>query len=257
MNGSGFFIENIVLAHKFNAPPHWFSAEYAKSRPRHGLVYVLEGGARYEYSDGEVLNVKKDDILYMPAGIPYLTRCGDEPFLHMTINFNIQGSIPLPRCRNCGENTRTKRDVTKLVEEWSHRQPFYTERCLGLLYLLICSQIKIVRESSMGPEEKLLSAMKLLGENFNQEISIPELAASCGVSEAYFRRLFARVYGMSPIAYLTNMRISYARELLSNTGFAVEYIGYECGYKDPAYFCRIFKKNTGLSPTAYRMLNGD
>ena len=62
---------------------------------------------------------------------------------------------------------------------------------------------------------------------------------------------------MSPIAYLTNMRISYARELLSNTGFAVEYIGYECGYKDPAYFCRIFKKNTGLSPTAYRMLNGD
>ena len=210
MNNSGFFIENIVLAHKFSAPPHWFSAEYAKSRPRHGLVYVLEGGARYEYSDGEVLNVKKDDILYMPAGVPYLTRCGDEPFLHMTINFNIQGSIPLPRCRNCGENTRTKRDVTKLVEEWSRRQPYYTERCMGLLYLLICSQIKTVRESIMGPEEKLLSAMKLLpksvGIDTNKLFSLTATQGAEGDADFKKCRIFKGFQNFSSMFFFATYR---------------------------------------------------
>ena len=52
--------------------------------------------------------------------------------------------------------------------------------------------------------------------------------------------------------YITNQRISYARELLTNTGLSVEDISYDSGYKDPTYFCRIFKKVTGMSPSEYR-----
>jgi two-component system response regulator YesN len=78
------------------------------------------------------------------------------------------------------------------------------------------------------------------------------LAESCGISETYFRKLFQRVYGLSPMDYITNQRISYARELLTNTGLSVEDISYDSGYKDPTYFCRIFKKATGMSPSEYR-----
>lgn len=170
----------------------------------------------------------------------------------MTVNFNMHGSISLPRCRNCAENSRTRRDMAKLVEEWSRRQPFYAERCIGLLYLLICGEIDTVREKSGRSSEKLQNAISLLGKSYRQEISIPMLAESCGMSEVYFRRLFFKAYGMSPLEYITYLRISYASELLKNTNFSIESICYECGYRDPAYFCRVFRKSTGLSPSVYR-----
>ena len=253
MNESSFQIESIALAHKFASPPGWFSSEYSVTRPRDGLVYVLFGSASYEYPDGDSFLAVKDDLLYMPAGVPYLTRCGEEEFLHLTVNFNRSGAISLPRRRNCSESPAVRRDMQKLVEEWSRRQSFYAERCTGMLYLLLCKELDIAKEGSHSPDEKIRTAIRLMGDNYRQEISIPQLAESCGISETYFRRLFTRAYGMSPLDYITHLRITYACELLRNTSLSIETVGYECGYGDPAYFCRVFKKNTGLSPSAYRL----
>lgn len=253
MNEPSFRIEGIAVAHKFASPPGWFSSEYSLTRPLDGLVYVLSGSASYEYHDGRSFVARTDDLLYMPAGTPYLTRCGDEEFLHMTVNFSRSGTLPLPQCRCCAGSPGAKRDMQKLIEEWSRRQPNYAERCTGMLYLLICRELDISRETAHGLNEKLQNAVRTISDTYRQNISIPELAQSCGMSETYFRRLFARAYGMSPGDYITHLRISYACELLKNTSLSVETIGYECGYGDPAYFCRVFKKNNGLPPSVYRL----
>ena len=133
MDENSFFIENIVLAHRFYANPQWVSYEYVKARPRHGLIYVLDGSAAYEMNDGSVITAQKDDLLYMPEGTLYLTRSQEEGFLHLTINFKMRGSITLPRHRHCAENERTRRDMLRLVSEWSHRDQFYREKCIGML----------------------------------------------------------------------------------------------------------------------------
>ena len=85
-----------------------------------------------------------------------------------------------------------------------------------------------------------------------EEITVSELADSCNMSETYFRKLFSRVFGMSPQNYMTHKKISYACDLLLNTRLSVEEVSYESGYRDPAYFCRIFRKTVGCSPGAYR-----
>ena len=251
MAESGFQIDSIFLAHKYHAPRLWYSSEYARERPRHGIIYVLEGSAVYELNDGSSFTAVKDDILYMPKGETYLTHCPEESFHHMTINFNMHGSLALPRRRHCESSEKTKAEISRIVSEWNSRTPNYRERCTGLLYLLLCSQLDINhRELSQKP---LLSrAMEMLAEDYSQNITVAALAESCGISETYFRKLFARVYGMSPMAYISNQRISYARELLTNTSISVENVGYQSGYRDPAYFCRIFKKITGMSPSEYR-----
>ena len=201
MDENSFFIENIVLAHRFYANPQWVSYEYVKARPRHGLIYVLDGSAAYEMNDGSVITAQKDDLLYMPEGTLYLTRSQEEGFLHLTINFKMRGSITLPRHRHCAENERT---------------------------------------------------IQALNFETNPFPSVASLAASCEMSEQYFRRLFQQVYGISPLNYMTQRRIGYACDLLQSTNISVEQVCFASGYQDPAYFSRIFKKVTGLSPSSYR-----
>ena len=252
MKESDFLIESISLAHRYRAPMDWYSSEYARPRPRHGLIYVLEGSALYEMSDGTSFTAGKDDIIYMPKGEKYLTHCPDEAFLHMTINFNMQGSLTLPRIRHSESGEKTKSDFSRIVTEWNSRSPNYRQRCIGLLYLLLTSQLDINHRSIGEKQHQLANAMEILSRDYSQNISVSMLAESCGISETYFRKLFQRVYGLSPMDYITNQRISYARELLTNTGLSVEDISYDSGYKDPTYFCRIFKKATGMSPSEYR-----
>jgi len=252
MSESSFVIEGISLAHKYRAPMHWYSSEYARERPRHGIIYVLEGSALYEMQDGSSFTARKDDILYMAKGEKYLTRCPEEAFVHMTINFNMQGSIDLPRCRHAESGEKTRSEISRIVNEWNSRSPYYREKSTGLLYLLLTAQLDINQHSIGDKQSKLDRAIEILSRDYSQNISVAQLAESCGISETYFRKLFQRVYGVSPMAYLTNRRISYARELLVNTGLSVEDISYDSGYRDPAYFCRIFRKICGMSPSEYR-----
>ncbi len=252
MSESGFIIESISLAHKYRAPMHWYSSEYARERPRHGIIYVLEGSAVYKMQDGGSFTAEKDDILYMAKGEKYLTHCPQEAFVHMTINFNMQGRLALPRCRRTQSGEKTRSEISRIVSDWNSRTPNYREKCIGLLYLLLTSQLDMIHRDIGAKKSQLDKAMEILSRDYSQNVSIAQLAESCGISETYFRKLFQRAYGVSPMAYITNRRISYARELLVNTGLSIEDISYDSGYRDPAYFCRIFKKTCGMSPGEYR-----
>lgn len=255
MTNTSFTIEGITIAHRFKAPKGWYSAEYAAERPRHGLIYVLEGSARYEMSSGESFTAEKDDILCMPKGCSYLTHAGDS-FLHLTINFDMQGVLELPLRRHCADGEKTRRDMHRIISEWSERAPNYREKSLGRLYLLLCEQIDICHRDRGETREKLQNAIALLESDCSDEISVARLAESCAMSETYFRKLFANAFGMSPMAYMTHKRMSYACELLQNTGLSIEEVCYESGYKDPSYFCRMFKKFTGMPPSEYRAAGG-
>ena len=57
------------------------------------------------------------------------------------------------------------------------------------------------------------------------------------------------------MAYLTELRIQKACELLDNSDLRIAEIASRVGYDDKLYFSRIFRQHTGLPPTAYRTLN--
>ncbi len=67
----------------------------------------------------------------------------------------------------------------------------------------------------------------------------------------YFRQVFQKTTGYSPLQYLTFKRISYAKQLLRLNypgSMSIQEIGRRSGFVDSYYFSRIFKKETGLSP---------
>jgi AraC-like DNA-binding protein len=74
----------------------------------------------------------------------------------------------------------------------------------------------------------------------------------CSLSLFRFIHKFKDLTGMTPIEYLTQIRINEAKFLLSNSPLNVAEISSIVGYDDPLYFSRVFKKVTGISPKNYK-----
>ncbi len=74
-----------------------------------------------------------------------------------------------------------------------------------------------------------------------------------GFNANYFRRIFKEAVGVSPVQYLTQCRLNYARELLQcELGLSVQEIAHQSGFSDAFYFSRLFRSSFGVSPRAFR-----
>lgn len=91
-----------------------------------------------------------------------------------------------------------------------------------------------------------------LKKNFDHNISLEEICGVLGVSRNYFCYLFKKETGQNLWAYLTEIRLNKAKELLRSTQDKTYAIAYQVGYDNPSYFSKLFKKSTGMSPNEYR-----
>lgn len=83
-------------------------------------------------------------------------------------------------------------------------------------------------------------------------LTLDQVAGEMGISPNYFSALFKQSGGSSFINYLTNVRISHAKELLRSGNYKTYEVAMRCGYENPTYFSTIFKRRTGVSPSEYR-----
>jgi AraC-like DNA-binding protein len=84
---------------------------------------------------------------------------------------------------------------------------------------------------------------------------VPKLAANCGMSESTFRRGCKLLTGTSPLAYLRQIRMERARQLLASGELRIRDVARECGFNDEFYFSRVFRQEMGCSPSVYRIKN--
>jgi AraC-like DNA-binding protein len=95
---------------------------------------------------------------------------------------------------------------------------------------------------------------KVLLDNLsNCEFNLAEEIRGTGYSSSYFRKLFKQFTCTSPIGYLNQLRIEYAkRQIQQYFGTRpMKEIAYSCGFEDPYYFSRVFRQYTGENPLRY------
>jgi AraC-like DNA-binding protein len=97
--------------------------------------------------------------------------------------------------------------------------------------------------------KKLVTYME---HNYQQNISLDDLADMAGCNSQYLCRFFKEITGMSPIKYLISIRIERACKLLNETDLSVIEVSMECGFDNVSYFIRKFKEITGTTPNQYR-----
>ncbi len=87
---------------------------------------------------------------------------------------------------------------------------------------------------------------------WKSDLSVPEIALQLHIDRTHLYRLFKNTLDLSPLEYLTELRMERAEGLLRDTSMSIQAVAASVGYEDALYFSKSFKKARGVSPSAYR-----
>ena len=100
------------------------------------------------------------------------------------------------------------------------------------------------------------SVESYIQNNYANELSLDAIASVFCISAGYLGRLFKSRRGVNITAYIQNVRIGKAKELIRNTQLHTYEIAQAVGINDPVYFSKLFKKLTGRRVRDYRFDGG-
>lgn len=143
------------------------------------------------------------------------------------------------------------------IAEHADESPFHL---IGHLYLFLDYLTKSSNTMKMkqGGRQKdfyIKEALSFVEQNFQNDISVEDIAACCGLNRSYFGKIFRDAMGKSPQEFLMNYRMAKASELLKLTQLSIGDIGNAVGYPNQLHFSRAFKNIYGISPRDWRNQN--
>ncbi|MBB6734344.1 helix-turn-helix domain-containing protein [Cohnella zeiphila] len=248
----------ITLAHLFHAPKGWEIRN--RTMGQFVLQYVVEGRADYPVG-GRLYSTVKGDLLFHRPGEPHsiLTLEG-EPYVCLSFVFHF-GKSEFPVHRLFGEThllgnyagTEIEKKLNRLV--LLYRQPSLSSQlqAQGLLLEVLgetAAGLNRTRDGSAveaRTKAKLLLLQNHIREHYAENVQHSDLEHIAGLSRNYIIVQFKRQFGLTPMQYLTWVRIQKARELALQTNLSVSEIAGQVGYSDVHTFGRMFKKKTGTS----------
>ena len=150
--------------------------------------------------------------------------------------------------------------VTLLSRELTRTEPaqqLVLDRLLDLLLVLaIRSTFNRSRTAPRwyraSADPRLGAALQAMHENTAHPWTVPELAAISGLSRAAFARAFRDALGQAPMQYLTEWRMTLAREHLRDNDLTQAQIADAIGYGSPFAFAAAFHRHHGVPPGAWR-----
>ena len=141
----------------------------------------------------------------------------------------------------------------------SHKDesPFHL---IGHLYLFLDYLLRSAADEQLEHGSKLREfyiheALTYIEHNFQNEITIEDIAGVCGLNRTYFGKIFKEALGKTPQEFLLNYRMLKAAELLKLTSLSIGDVGLAVGYANQMHFSRAFKNNYGISPREWRYQN--
>ena len=221
----------------------------------YALSFRQRGSSSF-LTDGYTVSATDGDIMYFPKGVGYKLSAGEERLY--AVNFEIVGEDAAPLSRilsfRVEQSERFAELFFRLYSVWSSREEGYYHRAVSIFHRIIAEMVRegTERKSDSG-YKRLKPALELVNSSYTSpELTVRSVAEHISVSEVYLRRLFARYTSMSPVEYINERRIAYAKELLESGFYGVCDVSSMCGYTDSKYFSTTFKRRTGVSPSEYK-----
>ena len=115
---------------------------------------------------------------------------------------------------------------------------------------------RIYSGSSLRSEQyvQVRQSKAFMEKFYSNRVELNDLAKAAFMSRFHYVRMFQRMYGLTPRAYLRDLRISKAKSLIKK-GLSITQVCFEVGYESASTFSSVFKKCTGYTPREYKRLH--
>lgn len=156
------------------------------------------------------------------------------------------------------KNLREKMMLEMLyLAEHGDAPPFHL---IGHLYLFFDAMLRSIAPEQAQNGKRLQDyyireALTYIEQNFQNDISVDDMAKVCGLNRSYFGKIFKRATGRTPQQFLLTYRMIKATELLKLTKLSIGDISNAVGYANQLHFSRAFKNLYGIAPREWRNEN--
>lgn len=100
---------------------------------------------------------------------------------------------------------------------------------------------------------KLKRAVSYIVMHYSEPISLEDLSNHCSISKQQLIRYFHHAFHTTPNNYITDFKLSRAKELLFyHPELSIKEVALELGFDNQHYFSRVFMKKNGETPSQYR-----
>ena len=123
------------------------------------------------------------------------------------------------------------------------------------LYSSVQKKLAMLIESLPGDtamSAPILEAMRYIRHHFTEDVSLADVAKHIDMSPSWLSKHFNQECHMSVPAYLLDVRMEHAKELLIQSKMLVFEVDNAVGFENPRYFVSVFKKAVGVTPTDFR-----
>lgn len=105
-------------------------------------------------------------------------------------------------------------------------------------------------------EEWVMQAEDYIRENYDQSLTLDQLAEACHGSPYHLHRVFKNLRGVTPLVYIQQIRVEKAKAYLTETEKSVKEISRLVGISNPTRFATLFKEKTNQTPSQFKKAYG-
>ncbi len=216
------------------------------------LVYCTGGEGTFQFGSGTLLHYREGDAVAIPPREKH-SNVSQDGFTNIHVRM-ADPSFPYK------SPFRVSDDLEKhLLTAFQHTQ-YYSladikkrELVLSALGELIASYMVMLRSNAdfSDPVEQIRNI--ILRDFARTDFALDEAIHAMPFHYDYLRKLFKKEVGITPLEYLTRVRMKKAEAMLSamSKDYSVAEIARLCGYDDALYFSRVFKKSFGCAPSSF------
>lgn len=217
------------------------------------LVYCTGGDGSFNFENGTTLNYHEGDVVAIPPREPH-TNSSNEGFTNIHITMQ-EPSFPYRTVFRVADD-----EDQNLKVAFSQAKCYYMtdikkkELVLTALGDLIAAYLVVLRSNTEYSEsvEQIRSSIR---RNYSRpDYALDEVIRGMPFHYDYLRKLFKKEMGISPLEYMTDLRMKTAEKLLTamwTNEYTISEIAQMCGYEDALYFSRVFKKYYGCAPSNF------
>ena len=232
-------------------------------RPNYIIHYILEGKGiyqvgeqKYELSQNQGFLIEPETLTFYQATLDIsLIGFGGARARHMLHDIGLNSSQLIFQCTYGNDLKQIILDMLKHTQSTTSNI-YYLQGKLYEFFSVLSRDAAIETAPAISQESNyILEAISFIRNNYSRGVSVADVAAHLNINRSYLYTLFKNTLDISPKNFLTNFRISRAREQLILTDYSVEYIAHSCGYHDTLVFSKAFKSIIGFTPREYRKRN--